>query len=416
MIQHPLPELLAPAGGMTQLKTAIRFGADAVYVGMQQYGLRAFAGNFDAAQLKEAVTYCHDAGRKIYVTLNIFAFDEDMEGIYESARIAHDLGVDAVIVADLGVLSMLHERLPDLALHVSTQANTTNTHTALAYQKFGAQRVILAREVSLNAIKAMHAQLPKDLELEAFVHGAVCMSFSGRCLLSSYAVGRSGNRGACAQPCRWSYTLHEDKRPEDVLTLEEDNYGAYLLSARDLCMIEHIPALCQSGIQSLKIEGRMKTEYYVATVIGAYRKALDAYANDPKAYEQDTQLHSALYAELCKASHRTFDTGFYFGMPQVCGGAKGFVQDAEYIARVQDVQEGRMILEVKNRFFATDALELLTPQGVVAFVPGEIRLEETGDLLNCINKPKAIVSVAAVEGASQGDLVRGPCRNHVQHT
>lgn len=404
-----LPELLAPAGGMPQLEAALRFGADAVYLGMPRYGLRAFAGNFDVDSLTQAVKRCHEQGKKLYVTLNIFAFDEDMDGLLESARIAYELGVDAAIVADIGVLTMLHEHFPSWELHISTQANTTNTRSALVYHALGAKRLVLAREMSLEQISAMRQQLPQDVEIETFVHGAVCMSFSGRCLLSSYMTGRSGNRGACAQPCRWIY---EEKRPDDVFTLEEDARGSYLLSARDLCMIEHIPQLCQSGIRSLKIEGRMKTEFYVATVVGAYRRALDAYAADPESYAQNVRLHQELLSELYKASHRTFDTGFYFGMPQVCGGAGGFEQNAEFVARVVGLTDRRLVLEVKNRFFADDHLEALTPEGTIAFVPGIIRLEETGEALQCINRPKAIVSIGAVPGVTVGDLLRGPCRNH----
>lgn len=404
-----LPELLAPAGGMPQLEAALRFGADAIYVGMPRYGLRAYADNFDLPALKEAVHRCHDAGKKLYVTLNIFAFDEDMDGLLESARLACDAGVDAAIVADIGVLTMIHEHLPQWELHISTQANTTNTCSTLTYHALGAKRIVLAREMSLEQIAAMRRKLSAEIELEAFVHGAVCMSYSGRCLLSSYIVGRSGNRGACAQPCRWFY---EEKRPDDVFMLEEDERGSYLLSARDLCMIEHIPLLCQSGIASLKIEGRMKTEYYVATVVGAYRRALDAYAADPESYGHNEALHQALLSELYKASHRTFDTGFYFGMPKVCGDAGGFEQDAEFVARVLEVEDARMTLEVKNRFFADDPLEALTPNGVIAFTPGLIRLVETGELLRCINRPKAVVSISRVPGVTAGDLLRGPCRNH----
>ena len=404
-----LPELLAPAGGMPQLEAALRFGADAVYVGMPRYGLRAYANNFDLPALGEAVRLCHEAGKRIYVTLNVFAFDEDMDGLLESARAACALGVDAAIVADIGVLTLLHELLPAWELHISTQANTTNTRSALTYHALGAKRIVLAREMSMEQINAMRRQLPAEVEMEAFVHGAVCMSYSGRCLLSSYLIGRSGNRGACAQPCRWIY---EEKRPDEVFALEEDARGSYLLSARDLCMIEHIPALCQSGISSLKIEGRMKTEYYVATVVNAYRRALDAYAADPEGYAQDATLRQALLGELYKASHRTFDTGFYFGMPQVCAGAGGFEQDAEFVARVIDVSGGRMSLEVKNRFFAEDMLEAITPDGIIPFMPGEIRLDETGEMLSVINRPKAVVSIVRIPGVAPGDLVRGPCRNH----
>lgn len=407
-----LPELLAPAGGMPQLETAIRFGADAVYVGMQRYGLRASASNFDREMLKKAVDHCHAAGKKIYVTFNIFAYDEDMDGLIDSAQYAQSIGVDAAIVADIGVISLLHEHVPGLAIHVSTQANTMNTRTALEYRRIGAERIVLSRELSFDHIEKMIRQLPEDLEIEAFVHGAVCMSHSGRCLLSSYMVSRAANRGACAQPCRWAYKFYEEKRPEGVMELEEDERGSYILSARDLCMIEHIPRLCQSGIKSLKIEGRMKTEYYVATVVGAYRRALDSYACDPEGYSSNTALLSELLTELNKASHRLSDTGFYFGHPEKPGDAGGFLQDAEYVARVQGVRDDKMYLEVKNRFFSDDKIEILTPGNIISFVPGAITIEESGEVVSFINRPKTIVTVKAVSGVSKGDMLRGPCRNH----
>ena len=407
-----IPELLAPAGGMRQLRAAVRFGADAVYVGMKHYSLRAYAGNFDDVQLKEAVALVHGAGKRLYVTMNIFAYDEDIPGMLDAARRAHALGVDAAIVSDPGVMTLLREQVPALPLHVSTQANTLNARTASLYHALGAQRVILSRELSLSQIERIRENTPQELELEAFVHGAVCMSYSGRCVLSNYLTGRDANQGSCAQPCRWRYALVEQTRPGEYMPITEDSRGAYILSAHDLCMIEHIPELVKAGIASLKIEGRMKTEYYVATVVGAYRRALDAYQRSLEEYEG---LCAPLVRELEKASHRPSDTDFYFGRPEQCAGAEGFRQDSEFTAAVLDrLPGGEILLEVKNRFFTRDALEAMTPKGIVPLTVGEIVMEETGERVGVVGHPKARVRIAAPEGIDAGDLLRGPCRNHAR--
>lgn len=407
-----IPELLAPAGGMRQLRAAVRFGADAVYVGMKQYGLRAFAGNFDDEELAQAVRIAHGAGRRLYVTMNIFAYDEDVPGMLEAARRARQTGADALIVTDLGVIELLRRELPDMPLHVSTQANTLNSLTAALYHRMGAQRVILARELTLEQIRRIRASVPADLELETFVHGAVCMSYSGRCVLSNYLTGRDANQGSCAQPCRWRYVLEEPTRPGQYMPIGEDARGTYILSARDMCMIDHIPELVQSGVASLKIEGRMKTEYYVATVVGAYRRALDAYAASPEAYAAQRE---AFVQEVQRASHRPSDTGFYFGRPEHCAGAEGFLQTSEFIATVLDrLPSGELLLEVKNRFFKGDALEAMTPGGIVPFTAGDIVLAETGERVEVVGQPKARVRIAAPAGIGAGDLLRGPCRNHTR--
>ena len=405
-----IPELLAPAGGMRQLRAAVRFGADAVYVGMKNYGLRAYAGNFDDDELKEAVRIAHDAGKRLYVTMNIFAYDEDIAGMVDAAERARQIGVDAAIVSDIGVLSVLKEQVPGLELHVSTQANTVNSRTAGLYYRMGAQRVILSRELSLEQIRAIRQNTPPELELEAFVHGAVCMSYSGRCVLSNYLTGRDANQGSCAQPCRWRYFLVEQKRPGEYMPILEDERGNYILSAHDLCMIEHIPALVDSGIASLKIEGRMKTEYYVATVVGAYRRAIDAYARAPEEYER---LRRSLVEELGRASHRPSNTGFYFGRPEQSAGAEGFSQSCEFTASViERLPSGELLLEVKNRFFTGDALEAMTPAGILPLTVGEIVMDETGERVSVVGQPKARVRIAAPAGIGAGDLLRGPCRNH----
>lgn len=407
-----LPELLAPAGGMRQLLAAVRFGADAVYVGMKNYGLRAYAGNFDDDELKKAVRIAHGAGKRLYVTMNIFAYDEDIPGMIDAAKRAQRLGVDAAIVSDIGVMSLLNEQAPGLALHVSTQANTVNSRTAGLYGRMGARRVILSRELSLEQIRIIRQSVPPELELEAFVHGAVCMSYSGRCVLSNYLTGRDANQGSCAQPCRWRYALAEQTRPGEYMPILEDARGTYILSAHDLCMIEHIPALVESGIASLKIEGRMKTEYYVATVVGAYRRALDAYARCAQAYEQ---MLPALVEELGKTSHRPSDTGFYFGRPDQCAGAEGFLQTREFTASViERLPTGELLLEVKNRFFKGDALEAMTPGGIIPLIVGDIVMEDTGERVSVVGHPKARVRIEAPAGIEAGDLLRGVCRNHAR--
>ena len=408
------PELLAPAGGMRQLQAALRFGADAVYLGLQSYSLREHAGNFTADGLREAVRYAHARGKRVYVALNMLPADAELPGLLAAAREALAAGADAAIVADVGVVAMLRARLPELPLHLSTQANTLNSEAAVFWHAQGVARVVLGREMTLAQIVAMRAAVPQTLALEAFVHGAMCVSYSGRCLLSAALTGRSANRGACAQPCRWTYTLVEAGRRDQPLTATEEAGGTALLSAGDLCMLDHLPALCAAGLASLKIEGRMKGEYYVATVVGAYRRALDACAANPAAYALDVPLRAALRAELEKASHRRFDTGFYFGAPERPGQAEGYAQRAEYVGDVLARADGapQALVEVKNRFFAGDALEAMTPRGPVPFTLRRIVLADTGQEVPSIPRPGTRVLLDVPEGVAAGDLLRGPCRNH----
>ena len=404
------PELLCPAGTMEALKTALHFGADAVYGGMKRFGLRAFAGNFDEAQLKEAVELCHAAGKKFYLTMNVFPFDDQMDDFVETARIAHEIGVDAAIVSDIGAVVTLREQVPGLALHVSTQASTVNTAAVKHYQALGCERVILARETSIERIGNMIANL-EGVEIETFVHGAACMAYSGRCLLSAAMVGRSGNQGECAQPCRWQYHVVEEKRPGEYWPVCEDDNGTYIFSAKDLCLMPVLPQLIEAGVASLKIEGRMKTEYYVATVTAAYRRALDLYAEDPAAF--GAALPS-LMAELACASHRDSDTGFALDKPQNPGGAEGFHQEREYIARaVQDSRAGecaRFLL--KNRFHAGDDLELLTPNGVMAVKAVPFIREKTGETVETLGIGGEIIAMRVEHDVRAGDILRGEVRNH----
>ncbi|MDD5897842.1 MAG: U32 family peptidase [Clostridia bacterium] len=406
-------ELLAPVGGMEQLRAAVRFGANAVYGGMKSYGLRAFAGNFDASQLRQAVHFAHAGGVQFYVTMNILPVDADMDGFLKAARDALDAGVDAAIVSDMGAALMLHQELPALPLHISTQANVLNSRTAAHFhQAMGAQRIVLSRELCMADIAAMRRQLPQELELEAFVHGAMCVAYSGRCLLSSALTGRSGNRGACAQPCRWQYHLMEEKRPGEYLPVCEDDRGTYLYSALDLCMLPHLHQLRDAGVSSLKIEGRMKTAYYVATVVSAYRRALDILENEGD--EAFLAAVPSLMQELQKTSHRQSNTGFYFGAPSPAAGAGGFTQTMEYVGDFIAPCEagGEALIRLKNRFYVGDTLEALTPEGSRSFTVTSMKLEQTGESVQTASVAGTLIRVPVPMRVEEGDLLRGPNRNH----
>ena len=403
-------ELLAPAGGMAQLRAALRFGADAVYGGLQSYGLRAFAGNFSWDELGEALALTHGLGKRFYLTLNILPYDDEMDGLAAAAKRAWEMGVDAAIVSDLGAVLRLRRDVPGLRIHISTQANTMNSEACRFYAGLGAERVVLARELSLARIAEIRKNTPDALELEAFVHGAMCMSYSGRCMLSDHLAGRGGNRGACAQPCRWEYALVEKKRPGEYIPIAGDERGTYLLSAYDLNMLAHLPEMANAGITSLKIEGRMKTEYYVATVVSVYRRALDLLSQGGDAYRAALP---ALEKELRKASHRASNTGFYFGKPSPASGAAGFSQEMEYIARVEECRDGWAVLSLKNRFYTGDPLELLTPAGVFPFTAGRILLE-SGEEVGTVSVAGQRVRIPLPFPAGSGDIIRGPNRNHVQ--
>lgn len=356
------PELLAPAGNLEKLKTAINFGADAVYLGGSKLNLRAFADNFSADELKEGIQYAHSRNRKVYVTLNVFPHNEDMEGLEDYLKELYSLNVDAVIVSDPGIIMTAREVVPDLELHLSTQANNVNWKSAIFWHKQGIKRIVLARELSLEQIKDIRAKLPESCELEAFVHGSMCMSYSGRCLLSNYMTGRDANRGECAQPCRYKYYLMEEKRPGEYFQVFEDDKGTYIMNSKDLCMIEHIPELVQSGITSFKIEGRMKSSFYVATVVKSYRQAIDAYFQNPEEYKYDEKwMHN-----LTMASHREYHTGFYFGEKnkQVYG-SSSYIRTHDIVGIVKEYDEtkGIALIEQRNKVFSGDKVEILRPEG-----------------------------------------------------
>lgn len=406
-----MPTLLAPAGSMRPFMTALRFGADAVYCGAKQFGLRAQAGNFTMAELAQATQLAHERGAKVNLTLNIFAFDGDLPGMLRTAHEAKDIGVDAVIVSDLGAIAMIAREVPGLDVHVSTQASTTNSASARIYRDLGAKRIVLAREMTMEQIEAMARELGGEIELESFIHGAACMSYSGRCMLSSFLNGRSANRGACSQPCRWTYSLVERTRPDEPMPIEEDARGTAILSSRDICMMDHLPRLMESGVSCFKVEGRMKTEIYIATVIGAYRRAMDAYAKDPALYMANEALRRELRAELDKVSHRVYDTGFYFGQPEVCGEAVGVTQEAEYVGYVLEADGSEAVVEMKNRFFVGDELETVTPKGSEKLTIEDIVIERTGEHVGVVNVPLERVRIAHHGRLEAGDMLRGPVRN-----
>lgn len=355
-------ELLAPAGNLEKLITAVNFGADAVYLGGNKLNLRAFADNFSDDDLKKGIAYCHERNRKVYVTLNVFPHNDDLEGLEEYLLKLRSFNVDALLVSDPGIIMTARQVVPDMELHLSTQANNVNWKSALFWHKQGIKRIVLARELSLEEIKRMRAKLPSDCELEAFVHGAMCASYSGRCFLSNYMTGRDSNRGECAQPCRYKYYLMEEKRKGEYFPVFEDEKGTYIMNSKDLCMIEHIPELIEAGIYSLKIEGRMKSSYYVATIVKSYRQAIDKYLSDPQGYKFEKKWLD----NLCKASHRQYYTGFYFGEKnkQVYE-TSSYVRDYDIVGIVREYDEinHTAIIEQRNRVFEGDTVEILRPEG-----------------------------------------------------
>ncbi|MGJ0905887.1 peptidase U32 family protein [Clostridium botulinum] len=364
MLNIKKPELLAPAGNLEKLKTAINFGADAVYLGGSRLNLRAFADNFTDEELQEGIKYAHDRGRKVHVTINVFPRNEDFNGLEEYLKKLYEFKVDAIIVSDPGIIMTARETVPNLEIHLSTQANTVNFKTVDFWYKQGVKRTVLARELTLEEIKTIREKIEKDCELEAFVHGSMCMSYSGRCLLSNYMTGRDSNRGACAQPCRYKYYLMEEKREGEYFPVVEDDKGTYIMNSKDMCMIEHIPELVQSGIDSFKIEGRMKSSFYVATVVKAYREAIDAYFKDPESYT----FKERWMDYLKKASHRAYFTGFYFNDPnKQLHESSSYIRTCDIVGIVKEFNEETMeaIVEQRNKVLDGDELEVLRPEGPI---------------------------------------------------
>lgn len=358
------PELLIPANNLEVLKTAVIFGADAVYIGGEAFGLRAKAKNFSPAEMKEGIAFAHAHGAKVHVTVNILAHNYDLEGARQYLEELKEIKPDALIIADPGLFTMAREICPEIEIHVSTQANNTNYMTYLFWHKLGAKRVVSARELSLREIAEIRQHIPDDLEIESFIHGAMCISYSGRCLLSSYFTGRDANHGACTHPCRWKYAVVEEKRPGEYLPVYENERGTYIFNSKDLCMIEHIPEMIRAGINSFKIEGRMKTALYVATVARTYRKAIDDYLESEEKYLANMDWYKS---EISKCTYRQFTTGFYFGKPdentQIYDN-NTYINEFIYLGWVEEVTEqGKVLFEQKNKFCVGDEIEIMKPNG-----------------------------------------------------
>lgn len=359
-------ELLAPAGDLEKLKVAILYGADAVYLGGNAFGLRAKAKNFSIEEMAEGVIFAHEHNAKVYVTCNIFAHNADInnEKLITYLKELERINVDGVIVADPGIFSIVRETVPNMEVHISTQANTTNYQTAKFWQSLGASRVVMAREMSLKEIKSL-ADNVQGIEIEAFVHGAMCMAYSGRCLLSNYFTNRDANRGACAQSCRWKYRIMEETRPGEYYPVEEDERGTYIFNSKDLCMIQHIPELIESGVFSFKVEGRIKTSYYVGSVIKAYREAIDDYLKDPALYESKKDYY---LEEVKKSSYRGYTTAFFFDKPKEDSQvytSNSYVRTYDFAAIVKeyDKETGFAIIEQRNKFVVGEEVEFLTTKG-----------------------------------------------------
>ena len=401
-----IPELLAPAGDMERLKVALAYGADAVYLGGKNFGLRAFSGNFSPDELSWACQYAHDMGRKVYVTVNMFPHNSDLTDLPAHLELLAKVKADAILVADPGVFSLAKELVPHLPIHISTQANTTNWQSALFWQELGAQRIVLARELSLVEMTEIRRKV--TLELECFVHGAMCISYSGRCLMSSYMAGRSANRGECAQPCRWQYALMEEKRPGQYFPVEEDERGTYILNSRDLCLLQFLPELCQAGIQSLKIEGRMKSVHYLATVIRIYRQALDCLAAQPADFAANLP---EWLAEIEKSGSRGHTTGFISGRLQEDSQEYRTVRTAmewEYGALVMDwdAVDSLALAEQRNHLQIGDEIEVLRPQGEIFRQKLAYMTDAEGRELVCAPHPQQPLRIRLEQPAGQFSMLR----------
>ncbi len=402
------PELLAPAGDMERLNAAVRYGADAVYLGATRLGMRSAPQNFDADALAQAVGFCHQKGVKVYLTANVLAHNRDLDGIEAYFRTASDAGVDAFIISDLGLFTLARRYAPQIDIHISTQMGVTNYEAANTLYEMGAKRVVLARELSLDEIAAVRAKVPAGLEIECFVHGAMCVSFSGRCLLSNYLTGRDSNHGDCAQPCRWQYALMEQTRPGEYFPVFEDE-GTYIMNSNDMCLIEHIPELVNAGITSFKIEGRAKSAYYTAVATNAYRAALDGYFKNPA---DDYRPQPWILEEMNKMSNRGYCTGFFFGDPKEDAHiftAGGYKRDWRVVAMVERCENGRLWLTQRNRFFENDEIEILSPGREPIRLTAADMKNDADEKIDCVPHPMMPFSIAFDGCVPHGSLVRMAC-------
>ncbi|MCR5481526.1 MAG: U32 family peptidase [Clostridia bacterium] len=400
-------ELLAPAGDLEKLKIAVDYGADAVYFGGEMFSLRAGAGNLTVDEMKEGIAYAHERGRKCYLTVNIFPHNEDIEPLESYIHDIRDIGIDAFIVSDPGVIMIIREIIPDAELHLSTQANMTNYKTAEFWEKHGVKRIVLARELTFPEIREIRKHMPDEMEIEAFVQGAMCISYSGRCLLSNFMIERDANRGACAHPCRWKYRLVEEQRPGEYFPIEEDTRGTYILNSRDLCMIEHIPELVDAGICSAKIEGRMKSSFYVATIVSAYRKAIDAYYEDPGNY----RFNDEWLKELKKVSHREFTTGFYFNQPTNKDQnyqTSAYTRDYSFVGLVKSYDEktGMAVVEQRNKMSIGEEIEVFGPYTDFFTQKLEVMLDEEGNPVDSAPHPQQILKIRMDKPVAKNFMLR----------
>lgn len=398
------PEVLAPAGDFERLEMAVRYGADAVYLGADKFGMRSSAAKFGGEELKKAVEYAHSHGVKVYLTCNSVPTNKEIDEIESFLLFARDSGVDALIVADIGILMAAKRIVPEIDIHISTQAGIVNYLTANEMYKLGAKRVVLARELSFQDIIEIREKTPPELEIETFVHGAMCMSFSGRCVLSQYLTHRDANRGECAQPCRWGYYLMEEKREGQYFKVFEDDKGTYILNAKDLCMIEYIDKLAKAGITSFKIEGRAKSAYYVAVVTNAYRTAVDLYLEN----KSDYKVPSWLLEEVQKVSHRKYSNGFYFGPPEEGQyyETSGYIRTCDIIGVVEECVGGRVYCTQRNKFFNLDEVEILQPKSKPQSLKIEDLKDENGENIETANHAMMKCSFKSEKIFKKGSIIR----------
>ncbi len=407
MLENGKPELLVPAGSLEVLKVAVLYGADAVYIGGDLYGLRAKAKNFSGEEMKEGIVFAHKYGKRVFVTANITAHNRDLEGVRKYFLELKEIGPDALIISDPGVFSIAQEVCPEIEVHISTQSNNVNYATYQFWHKLGVKRVVSARELSIDEIREIRRNIPDDLEIESFVHGAMCISYSGRCLLSNYFTGRDANLGACTHPCRWKYYIVEENRPGEYLPIEENERGTYIFNSKDLCMIGHIPDLVNAGIDSFKIEGRMKTALYVADVARTYRQAIDDYFTSPELYESRKEYYMQ---EISKCTYRQYTTGFYYGPTthesQIYDNntyVKGYI----YLGIVQEVDgDGYAALEQRNKFCVGDTVEIMKPDGENLPVTVEKMLDEKGRDIGSCPHPQQKIKVLFSEAPEAMDIIR----------
>lgn len=401
------PEVLAPANSLEVLKTAVEYGADAVYIGGEMYGLRAKAKNFSAEDMKKGIAYAHERGKKVYVTANITAHNRDLEGVRAYFHELKEIRPDALIISDPGVFTIAKEVCPEIDIHISTQSNNVNYMTFRFWKEQGATRVVTARELSLEEIGDIRKNIPDDFEIETFVHGAMCISYSGRCLLSHYFTGRDANLGACTHPCRWKYYIMEEKRPGEFLPVEENERGTYIFNSKDLCMIEHIPEMVNAGIDSFKIEGRMKTALYVAVVSRTYRQAIDDYFEDPQKYIDNIPYYKK---EIAKCTYRQFTTGFFFGPTthdsQIYDN-NTYVKGYEYLGTIHEsLEDGRGVFEQKNKFSVGDEVEIMKPTGENIVTKVLSMQDEKGENVDSCPHPGQRITLQTECTLQEYDIIR----------